>query len=387
MKDRKVSTGIYRTKYGWRIFVRVDGTLRPKRIKDPFHHIGLVDLKRQRDDWRTDARRLAGAPPPSTPGTFAEDVRLRYLPAVKARVNLRERTYHMELWVAEFGERPTTSIEPWEIAKVRDRWLTEGPVRVCVKWDPNDERPEGARSGKWIDVAKPLSASQVNKRLRALENFFTVLHGRHAPNPVREAGEAREPEALPRAIAYDVVEAIIGAMPDRGRPTNGVRDDVSLTKLRLRVIAYTGFSHGELMGIAAEHLHLDDPQPWVWIGGRQKGRGTEGTAQPLTKKGARALKALVKADGLGTFSPDSMRKSFVRACAKLDLEGLTPYDLRHSYASEILEKTGGNIGATQLAMRHKDARTTLHYGKRAIDPVRLATIQQVQARGGFKARR
>jgi integrase len=173
-------------------------------------------------------------------------------------------------------------------------------------------------------------------------------------------------------------------MPDRSRPAKGEkRGTVNLTKLRLRAIAYTGFAHAELMRIKQAELHLDDPLPWVWIGGRKKGRGTKGVAQPLTEEGAAALRALVDADGLGPFSTSSMRRSFLRAAKKLDISA-RPYDLRHSYADEILEKTDGNLPVTQMLMRHKDQRTTLRYVQRAIDPVRAAAIAKVRAAGGFK---
>jgi hypothetical protein len=39
---------------------------------------------------------------------------------------------------------------------------------------------------QWVEVDEPLSASSVDNRLRALRNLWTVLNGRHAPNPVRE---------------------------------------------------------------------------------------------------------------------------------------------------------------------------------------------------------
>lgn len=427
MKDRKLAKGIWRTKYGWRLYVWVAGRQRPKRVRDVDHRFTLAELKEKRDEFRVAERKAARLPPPSTPGTFAEDVRAKYLPAVKALPSISERTYHMGVWIREFGERSRDDVQPWEIAKVRDRWLTEGPKRVCVPW-PTGERPAGATTGKWIDVAAPLSASQVNSRMRALQNFYTVLNGRHGYNPAREAGEAREPESTPRALSYDVVEAILAQMRDerRGRKLTveqsqavaraaaqrganlsaiarqftisetmvrkiarrGPRDtdEIGLTKLRLRVMAYTGFSQGELAGITETDLHLEDASPWVWIKGRRKGKGTSGTAQPLSERGAAALRALAAAGGLGAFSVDSMGATFERACRKLGLKGLRPYDLRHTFATEVFEKTGGNLSVTQQLMRHRDPRTTLIYGKKAINVVGMAAIKMVESQGGFRSK-
>lgn len=427
--ERRVATGIYKTPYGWRLYVRVGGRLKAKRVKDHDHELSLATLKAMRDDWRTDVRRAAKLPPTSEPGTFAADIREKYLPARAAMPGIAARRKHLDLWIAEFGDRPRASITSWEIARVRDRWLTIGPKRICIPWDEAHPKPAGCRQGRWIDVATPLSARQVNNRLRALENVYTVLDGRHAPNPVREAGEAAEPDHVPRALAFALIEKVLAEMPDErygakltpasvaairkalarrrrdwGRISRlaleygvsetmirkihaggyGGKNGPGLTKLRIRVFPYTGLSHGELMGITETDLHLDDTPPWVWVAGRLKGKGTKGVAQPLTPEGADALRALAAAGGLGRFSVSSMWRSWARGCAKADVTGTRPYDLRHSHATELLEKTGGNLPVTQLLMRHKDHRTTLRYAAAAVDPVRRAAIDLVTAKGGFK---
>ena len=376
MKDRGVSTGISRTSSGWRLYARIKGKLWPHRIYDPDHRLTLPELKDKLADWRVAARAPKAAVVSST--GFASDVRERYLPAVRSMTGIAERRYHMDLWIREFGSRPRAEIQPWEIARVRERWLTEGPKRICVPWKPG-EKPADAKkhAAKWVEVAQPLSASQVNNRLRALQNFYTVLDGRHGPNPAREAGEAPEPESEARALDYGTVETILGKVPDTRH------GKIVATKLRLRAIAYIGLSHGELRGIRPEDLHLDDPMPWVWVSGRKKGKGTKGTPQPLTPEGVDALRALADAEVLGPFSPDSMRQTFQRACAKADLHDLTPYQFRHSFAAEVFEKTGGNIGVTQLLMRHRDQRTTAIYVKKALDVVRAAALRDASAKGAF----
>ena len=250
------------------------------------------------------------------------------------------------------------------------------------RWSDDGIDRHGAR---WIDVAEPLSASQVNKRLRALENLYTrARRPPRADNPVREVAEPDEPEAAARGLPYDVVEAILAQLPDRGRPTGagkGTRPKVSLTKLRLTVIPYAGLSHGEIAGLEPPDLvHLDDASPSVWVKGRRKGRKTTGVEQPLTERRRRGhpRARIAAAGGLGTFSASAMWKTFQRACRKLGLTGIRPYNLRHSFASEVFEKTG-NLSATQLLMRHRDQRTTLRYGQRALSPVQLAAIAAVSA--------
>jgi integrase len=378
--SRSLWRGIDRHGAGWRAVVRITG--HPRSTQPfPFDTDPAV-----MQAWRTrEKRRLRELPEHTATGGFADDARHKYLPARAAMPGIKERTRHIEIWIAEFGNRPRSTIQGWEIAQVRDRWLTVGPKRVCRRYaDDNIPKP-GAR---WIEIPEPLSVSQVQKRMRALENLWTVLDGRHAPNPVREAGEPPDEDLEARGLPYDVVEAILAQLPDRGRPTGagkGTRPKVSLTKLRLAVIGYAGLSHGEIMSLdenRGDLHHLHDAVPSVWVEGRRKGKGTTGIQQPLTAEGAAAIRALVAAKGLGTFSPRSMWKTFQRACTKLGLQGIRPYDLRHSYASEIFEKTG-NLSTTQLLMRQKDARTTLRYGRRALSPVLVAAIAQVRAAGGF----
>ncbi len=379
MKHPKGMAEIRRHGAGWQASVRVVGH------KPSIKQFPLRTSPAEMQRWRKDERaRLHTKTPPSVAGTFAGDVP-RYLEARKAMPGIAQRTRQMAIWAAAkvsptadpLGAKPSLSIESWEIQTMRDRWLTEGPRLQVV--------PGGTRKDpRFVELAEPLGASQVNQRLRALENFFTVMYpGR--PNPVRAVAEAEEPDPEERGLPYAVIEAILAQVPERGRPDgSGKRPKVSLTKRRLAVIAYAGLAHCELMRITPADLHLNESMPWVWIQGRRKGKGTRGTPQPLTEYGVEAIRALVDAGGLGPFSPSSMRMTLRRACAKLDLKNIRPYDFRHSFASEVLERTEGNLPVTQLMMRHKDQRTTKRYTLRAIDPVRAAAIERIQKAGGFK---
>lgn len=366
-KNKKLWREIRRHGAGYQITVRVTGH-RPVREQCPLT-MSPAEMQARRKQIRAELHRTT---PPAVAGTFAKDA-ANYLKARKAMPGIQERTRHIALWVKEFGERPRATIKPWEIAAVRDRWLTEGPRLVTIKGGTR-ERP------RFEERKEPLSASQVNNRLRALENLWTMLDGRHAYNPVREVDEPEEPESGARGLPYDVVERIIGALRQSGK--KGAKH-ASLTALRLSVIAYVGLSHGELGGITAKDLHLNESPPWVWVAGRGKGKGTKGTAQPLTERGAAALRGLAEAKALGRFSRSSMWKSVALACHKLGLSGIHPYDFRHSFASEVMEKTGGNLPVTQLLMRHKSQKTTRRYVERAIDPVRAAALEQVRKAGGF----
>ena len=82
-----------------------------------------------------------------------------------------------------------------------------------------------------------------------------------------------------------------------------------------------------------------------------------------------ALKHFDEADCWGKFSASSVWKSFQRACAKLGLEDLRPYDLRHSFGSAVYAATGDPL-ATQQLMGHGSPQMTARYTLSAV-PDRL----------------
>lgn len=365
--------GIRRHGLGWQAEVRVTG--QPRAIRQ----FPLATPPAEMQRWRrAEQGRLRSLRPQHGAGSFAADAR-NYLAARRAMPGIAERKRHIDLWVAIFGERPRSSVQAWEIRVVRDQWLLEGPRREWRAWRTDgDDRP----GGRWVDVPGPLSASQVNKRLRALQNLYTVLDGRHAPNPAREVPEATEPDPEARGLPYDVIEAILSQMPDRGRPADGTRAPHSLTKARLRCIAYTGLSHAQLANIDLVR-DVDAAAGAIRTPRRAKGRGRAAEWRPVPAEGIAALETLRALGGGGRFSRSAMWKSFQRAAAKLDLHGLRPYDLRHSYATETLAKLG-DVKLTQMLMGHSSGQTTLRYTMGAVPRMLSEAIVRVRAAGGFR---
>jgi integrase len=293
-------------------------------------------------------------------GTFAADAK-RYLKAVAAMRDIKNRRKDIALWVQEFGPRRRHSITADEIRAVRDRWLTVGPKHVYRKATRD-------RAAYWEPLEKPLAGSTVNHRLRALSNLWTVLDGRRAPNPVREVPEADETPELPRAIDYETITRILEALPDRGRPErHQKRSTVSLTKLRLRVMAWTGLPPAELMRLTAEHVDLE--RGAVLIEPRQKGKGVEPARLPLLPQAVEAFRDFAAANAWGKFSTSSVRQSFIRATRNISpAGGLRPYDLRHSFGTQVFLSTG-SLHAVGELLRHADKRTSRRYTLAAVDPV------------------
>ena len=75
------------------------------------------------------------------------------------------------------------------------------------------------------------------------------------------------------------------------------------------------------------------------------------------------------------FSTSSAWMSFQRACAKLGLTGLRPYDLRHSFGTAVYAASG-DLRATQQLLGHASRSTTDRYTLAAVpDRLRVAVGQ------------
>jgi integrase len=242
------------------------------------------------DEWREQERarlvlQRTTLDEPIAAGTFAADAR-RYLKAVAAMPAFKDRARDIALWVGIFGTRRRATIKGWEIRVQRDKWLTIGPKRVYNR-----------KVRAWEDKAVPLAGSTVNHRLRALENFYTVLSPQ-GYNPVRDVPDADEPESQDRALPYELIETILAAMPDVGRGVKGQRRvKRSKSKARLRLMAYTGITPQQMMHLTADDIDVDGPA--IRVARRRKGKGAAGGWKPLPSDAGEALRSFLAAGAFG----------------------------------------------------------------------------------------
>jgi integrase/recombinase XerD len=313
--------------------------------------------------WRTDTaaqvhvRRTSRA----TAGTLAADV-VRYLAAVQALPTIKDRRRQMAVWLDALGaHRRRETLTATEIRTVRDRWLTT-------------PRAPGQ---------PPLAAATVNLRLRALSNLYRVLDGPRAENPVRDVDEAPEPEAAPRDLDYATIRRIFEAMPDIGRAAPGdPRPARSLTKIRLRILAYTGLPPAQLQRLRPADVDLD--ARLLTVPGRRKGAGTASAILPLIPPAVDAFRDLVAADGFGPFSHSSMWKSFAAAARATGVTGASPYSLRHSFATVVYDLTGDDHLVMTL-LQHAGLKTSQKYRSRALARVLQRKVDAVGQHFGITA--
>jgi integrase len=288
-------------------------------------------------------------------GSFEADAR-RYLNSVTALLTYKDRTRIIRIWMDEFGTRDRLSISSAEIRAIRDRWLTT--PRELVK---------GKRAKRRVTKGPPLSPGTVNKRLRALSNLFRVLDGSHAYNPAADVEEAKEPAPIPRDLDYKTIKKILDALPDQGFSHKGKRRSAaSLTKVRLRILAYTGLPASSLMRLTPQSV--DVKRARLLLQGRQKGKGSPSVILPLLPQAVAAFQDLNRLKGWGRFSNSSVHSSFQRACKKVGLSGIRVYDLRHSFGTLAFDLTG-SLEAVTAFLQHSSPQTTRRYTLRAQERV------------------
>jgi integrase len=339
--------GIYRTATGWRVIACI-GRGKGKRAEKAFPAIdpdtGRPTALRTMTRWQADTCTELRRAPRAAPGSLQADLEV-YLPIKEATMpkgGYRERTRLMGLWLAQLGPRRNRAdIQPVEIRAALAQWEVNGCPGGKGPWDKGSS----------------------NRARTALMDFYNVLGGKSGYNPVRDVKRHREFRKPAPKIDYPTLDAILDAMPDYGQGIKGqTRREVSQTKARLCVIAYTGWPHAQIMRLKPEHIDWAGRQ--VYIEGRRKGEGTEDRWLPVSDAGMLALRLFADAKAFGSFSPSAMRMSFKRAMAKLGVTNLTPYKLRHLFGTAVLRSSGNRAAASWL-MVHASEDTIKWYTQAA----------------------
>jgi integrase len=147
---------------------------------------------------------------------------------------------------------------------------------------------------EWEDAG--VAASSINHRLRELRALYRVLDSNDptAYNPTFDIKKRSEPEPEPRAVSYDLIEAIIAYMPDRGRTTTAgtTRPMASQTKgPRARDgLDGTAARSGDEDSTGARRL----AGAHAGVTPRRKGKGTKARTIPLLPEAVEALRCVLR---------------------------------------------------------------------------------------------
>ncbi|MEO8680383.1 MAG: tyrosine-type recombinase/integrase [Vicinamibacterales bacterium] len=347
----RVLTGVYKDGAAFSICLKHDG----KQLEERWPLNTTLDtLSKRRRAWRTELTH-----PATQDRTLADDIAefLTTLPAKTPRY--RNAQNDLGHWVtAGFGDQPRSAITALAIRGQLAAW-------------------EAAR----------VSASSRNHRRQELSNVFTALGGRSGANPVRDVPRAAERRDEPRGVTPALVAAILAHVPDTMRRKKGPAV-VSLTKLRLRVIATTGLPHAQLRRLQPRDFNARAKT--IFIRPRRKGAGTAAKTLPLTSAGVAALTAFFRQHAHGSFSSSSMHHTFRIAVTKARdawaathrgpwpaPDNLRPYDLRHAFLTEAYRRTKDLRAVAELGL-HADLKTTQRYAEAAVSETARSAVNAME---------
>jgi integrase len=250
-----------------------------------------------------------------------------------------------------------------------------------------------AQIAQWLDAGAAIAT--VNKRLSRLRKLYHGLDGLDAINPTDRIKFMREPKPQPRDIPVHIIRLILDALPGHGRAERGqTRPDVGVTKIRLRVMAWTGIPPATLRRVRPRDLDFGKGR--LYLQPRRKGRGADGAWVALLPEAIDAFRDFAAAGLFGlSYSNSSIGKTWrvgiMRANKQAaahaqatgdyawlhELETLPPrckpYDLRHSFGSEMYRRTG-DIRAVSELLQHATLEMTKRYTQGAVSERVAAAI-------------
>lgn len=360
-REVRVAPGIWKTHYGWRVYVRrVDEqTGRTKLAPARFPpETTIEELEHFRDTAKLETKRvkiahrkLTGPRPRAVPArqVFPADAdAYLQLKTVRAMVAYKDRVREIELWKKVFRKKPRRSITTRDVDQQLQALADEG-----------------------------YAGSSVNKFRAALMSVWTQLDGRGAANPVKNAKVFPEAEEIPRGQDTALIRAIIDTIPIYKPRKKGAPKVYNLSRVCLELMLATGFAPAHIARLEPTSFSLADR--WYVLPRRKKGKVVRRPAPMvrirMTAAAARAFKALVAAAGAplaaGTWEGvdrKDLSHTWQRACRRYErqrredeagfsLPRIRLYDIRHSFATALLEETE-NVGtvATFIGTTPRTAR-------------------------------
>jgi site-specific recombinase XerC len=177
-----------------------------------------------------------------------------------------------------------------------------------------------------------------------------------------------EADIEPRAIALEVIDEILDAMPP------------SKSRAMLRVTAATGHPFERQRKLVPLHVQLE--QKRVFLVARKKGKGTAGRWYALTTKGVAAYREFVALDTWGGVTKEALYVCFLRGVAAANraraaqniplIPPVRPYDLRHSFGTHAYAREGTDIRAV-AELLDCTVETALRYTLGAV-PARMQGV-------------
>jgi integrase len=330
----RITTGIHRDKYGYRVCWPDRGRQREKRFPPD---APLDKLKQFRERQLTASKPAIDA---AAKG-LARDI-VRYL---------RERR-HLVSFVTERAQ-----LRAWlHLYPSLSRWaLTRDHIRSAV--------------AKW--QGQGYSAQEIKHRVHALRRLYHTLDG-DGPTPCDGVRLPPIPKPRPVPVPDDLVRQVavnlqIAEMDGIGK----LRD--AKTRARYLVLATTGQRPAQVKRAQPSDVDLERR---VWV--VRPAKGDAGTIVVLNDDMLAAWRLFRAAEAWGSFST----RSFVRTLRHNGWpNGIRPYNLRHAVGF-ALSGAGVDLGDIQAHMGHTDPRTTRTFYVPALLARQAAASAAIEGRLG-----
>lgn len=368
-KEFRVAPQIYRSRKGWRVYIRREGKRASIRFKPDITIEQLQSFVATANTANATFMRERRDVEREHQGTFGADAdRYLELKTVKAMPSYVDRTREITKWKRLLGKQARQDITARKI----------------------DEQLQAMRDAG-------LSASTVNKHRTALMSLWTRLDGRDAANPVRGTRVFEEPAAQPRGVSYDIIRRLLDAMPrDQSRPVKdeqGSRARGSKTQARLALMAWTGMTPIQISQLTPRDVNVRER----WYLSPPRGKGSRRprhprpiVRKPMTADSKHAFQRFIDIDAWGPFDCRSLRRSLERAHKKVqddlrtirkdpayELPHIRVYDFRHSFGTELFRRTKDLTLVAEM-LDHSSLQMTKRYSLGAMADVLKAGMRQFQ---------
>lgn len=317
--------GFTRDQYGIRAYVKVGTEQREKRFPAD---TGLTKIRDWRSDTRAQLKKAQGEDAPT--GSLGEAI-TKYLLLVLAMPTYAQRERHLRLWEQALGtSTPLASITAADIRAVLQKWRQAHAAATC------------------------------NKRRTALMHLFSVLRGKGASNPVRDARKFRAADPLPRGRDPHVIDAAL-LKRQRGR-----------MRACCRVLLWSGMRPAELQAAQPEDLSLE--QKFIIV---RTVKGGRTRTVPLTSQGVSAWKEFDRVDCWQDVPQAAPMNRWLKRVT--GIEDLRVYDLRHSYGTALARRQT-RLDVIGSLMGHSTLELTKRYTLAAVTPDALAATGRLARR-------
>lgn len=215
---------------------------------------------------------------------------------------------------------------------------------------------------RYLNGRKKLMPSTVKRKISALNSFFRyfVNEGLLLRNPFDHIKTPQQERSLPIFLSTKELDKLINTVIKHPGRT-GLRDLICISVLR-----YTGCRRNELLSLMWKDINLENGSI------KLSGKGKKERLVPIHpdlelylkkyKQETTANGLLIKGQENKKLSNSSLRKIIKKYLSLAGLEGknITTHKIRHSFATELLDK-GVDIRIIQQWLGHEDISTTALY--------------------------